>query len=190
MAPRNGNTREKLILAGIEEINLHGVTEFSIRRVATACHVSCAAPYKHFRDKRDFIAAIIEHVNEQWHQRQSEVLATCSDDLHQRIVEVCVQYVAFLMEKPHYRGVLMLKDEQFDNLYHKVRGQMSSTMQQMQSEFFAQVGYDDATIRRKRLLVRSLLFGSVFLFDAGEVTYGPEALEHIRYSIHREFELP
>jgi AcrR family transcriptional regulator len=190
MAPRSRNTREKLILAGIEEINLHGVTEFSIRRVAMACHVSCAAPYKHFRDKRDFIAAIIEHVNEQWHQRQSEVLAACSEDLHQRIVEVCVQYVAFLMEKPHFRGVLMLKDEQFDNLYHKVRGQMSSTIQQMQGEFFAQVGYDEATIRRKRLLVRSLLFGSVFLFDAGEIEYGPEALEHIRYSIHREFELP
>ena len=90
----------------------------------------------------------------------------------------------------HGFNSLMLKDEQFDNLYHKVRGQMSSTMQQMQAEFFAQVGYDDATIRRKRLLVRSLLFGSVFLFDAGEIQYGPEALEHIRYSIHREFELP
>ena len=190
MAPRNRNTRENLILAGIDEINLHGVTGFSIRRVAEVCHVSCAAPYKHFKDKRDFIAAIIEHVNEQWYQRQTEVLAACSGTLREQIVEVCVQYVAFLMEKPHYRGVLMLKDDQFDNLYHKVRGQMSSTMQKMQAEFFAQIGYDAATVRRKRLLVRSLLFGSVFLFDAGEVEYNREALDHIRYSILREFDLP
>ena len=190
MTGRRTNTRQQLILAGIEEINAHGVTEFSIRRVAAACQVSCAAPYRHFKDKRDFIAAVIEHVNEQWHHRQAEVLQHCADNLRDQIVEVCVAFVAFLMEKPHYRGVLMLKDEQFDNLYHKVRGQMSSTMQQMQARFFSQIGYDEATIRRKRLLVRSLLFGSVFLFDAGEVEYGQEALENIRLSIHREFDLP
>lgn len=190
MTGRRTNTRQQLILAGIEEINTHGVTEFSIRRVAAACQVSCAAPYKHFKDKRDFIAAVIEHVNEQWHRRQTDVLARCGGSLRDQIVEVCVEYVAFLMEKPHYRGVLMLKDEQFDNLYHKVRGQMSSTIQQMQARFFDQIGYDEATIRRKLLLVRSLLFGSVFLFDAGEIDYGPEALENIRLSIHREFDLP
>ena len=190
MAGRLGNMRERLVLAGIDEINTHGVTEFSIRRVAAACHVSCAAPYKHFKDKRHFVAAIIDHVNEQWHLRQQAVLARCSGGLREQIVEVCVEYVAFLMEKPHFRGVLMLKDDQFDNLYHKVRGQMSSTMQQMQAEFFSQIGYDEATIRRKRLLVRSLLFGSVFLFDAGEIEYGAEALENIRRSINREFDLP
>ena len=189
MAGKRNNLREQLILAGIEEINIHGVTEFSIRRVAKACHVSCAAPYKHFKDKRHFIAAVIEHVNEQWHHRQQEVLVRCAGDLRERIVEVCVEYVAFLMEKPHFRGVLMLKDDQFDNLYHRVRGQMSSTMQRMQAEFFTQIGYDDATIRRKLLLVRSLLFGSIFLFDAGEIEYSPEALDNIRFSINREFDL-
>ena len=90
MAGRLKNMREQLILAGIEEINIHGVTEFSIRRVATACHVSCAAPYKHFKDKRHFIAAVIEHVNEQWHHRQQEVLERCQGGLREQIVEVCV----------------------------------------------------------------------------------------------------
>ena len=189
MGKRKGDLREKLILSGIDEINAHGVAEFSIRRVANACHVSCAAPYKHFRDKRDFIAAVIEHVNEQWHDRQTEVLQSCGDCLRQRIVETCVQYVVFLMEKPHYRAILMLKDSQFDNLYHRVRGQMSSTMQNMQTEFFASAGYDAATIRRKLLLVRSLIFGSVFLFDAGEVEYNAEAVNNLRFSIDREFDL-
>ena len=190
MAERIKNMRQLLIEAGIEEINRVGVADFSVRRVAQACGVSCAAPYKHFKDRRDFVAAIIEYVNEQWHQRQEAILAGCTGGLREQIVEVCVEYVAFLMEKPHFRGVLMLKDDQFDNLYHKVRGQMSSTMQQMQAEFFSQIGYDEATIRRKRLLVRSLLFGSVFLFDAGEIEYGAEALENIRRSINREFDLP
>ena len=60
MAERQKNMRERLLLAGIDEINTQGVTGFSIRRVAENCGVSCAAPYKHFKDKRDFIASIIE----------------------------------------------------------------------------------------------------------------------------------
>ena len=34
--------RERLILAGIEEIRLHGLQDFSLRKAASACGVSCA----------------------------------------------------------------------------------------------------------------------------------------------------
>ena len=44
------NTREALILAGLEELNEYGIQHFSTRRVAKACGMSCAAPYKHFKD--------------------------------------------------------------------------------------------------------------------------------------------
>ena len=52
MAERVKNMRQLLIEAGIEEINRSGVTDFSVRRVAMECGVSCAAPYKHFKDRR------------------------------------------------------------------------------------------------------------------------------------------
>lgn len=182
--------REVLIRAGIDEINAHSVTDFSIRRVAEACGVSCAAPYKHFKDKREFIAAIIDYVNEQWRVRQQEVLAACGDSLREQIVEVVVNYVKFLMEKPHYRSILMLKDEKFDNIYHKMRGQLSSRSQQLEADFFASSGMDPATQRRKLHLVRALLFGTVFLFDTGELTYSDEVLENLRYAVDREFDLP
>ena len=100
MAAKGSGTRQALILAGIDEISAHGATEFSVRRVAQACHVSCAAPYKHFKDKREFIAAIIDHVNEQWAARQEQVLAACGESLRQQIVAVSVAYVRFLMENP------------------------------------------------------------------------------------------
>ena len=47
---------------------------------------------------------------------------------------------------------------------------------------------DDVWIR-KTLMVRSILFGSVFLFDSGEFTYSEQSLEDIRYIINREFEV-
>ena len=50
-------------------------------------------------------------------------------------------------------------------------------------------GFSDEVWERKALLVRSLLFGSVFVFDNGEFTYSEAALENIRYLINREFEI-
>lgn len=190
LAERNKNMREDLLLAGIREINANGIHSFSVRRVAENCGVSCAAPYKHFKDKRGFIAAIIEYVNAQWKVRQQEVLAACTDSLREQIVQLSVEYVRFLMEKPYYRSILMLKDEEFDNLYHRARGEMSSRSQQLEREFFAQSGMDEPTQRRKLHLVRALIFGTVFLIDAGELAYSDEVMDNLRHAIDREFDLP
>ena len=190
MASRLKNMREVLVLAGIEEINAHGVTGFSIRRVAENCHVSCAAPYKHFKDKREFIAAIIDYVNEQWAIRQQEILSRCGESLREQIVEVCVGYVEFLMEKPYFRAILMLKDEEFDNIYHKQRGQMSSRSQRLEADIFATGQWDEATFRRKLHLIRAMLFGTVFMYDTGEIVYNEETISNLRHCIDREFDLP
>lgn len=189
MAERMKNMRQLLIEAGIEEINRSGVTDFSVRRVATACGVSCAAPYKHFKDRREFIAAIIEYVNEQWYVRQEEILAACSGGLREQIVQIVVGYLRFLMEKPWFRSILMLKDAEFDNIYHKVRGQMSSRSQRMETEFFAQSGWDQEKIKRKLHIVRAILFGTVFLIDTGELVYDESVLETVRAAVDREFDL-
>ena len=103
--PENQNSlRDALILAGIEEINKHGVSGFSIRRVAMACNVSCAAPYRHFQDKEALILAIIDYVNDIWAQRQKQILSQCGDSVREQLTELSVNFVRFLMEKPFYRA--------------------------------------------------------------------------------------
>ena len=72
--PRRNSKREDLIKAGIQEINKHGIAGFSMRRIADDCGLSCGAPYKHFENRKDFIAAVIEYVNGQWRVRQQELL--------------------------------------------------------------------------------------------------------------------
>ena len=179
--------RQELIEAGIEEINLYGANDFSVRRVAAACHVSTAAPYKHFKDKKDFINAIIDYVNEQWAVVQDEVLADCPDDPRVQMVNVCVAYIQFLMENPCYRQTLMLKNAEFDNLYHRKRGEINSRTQHIMKRVKETYGLSDEVWERKALMVRSLLFGSVFMFDSGEFAYNETALENLRYVIDREF---
>ena len=187
---RNVDLRMALIQAGIEEINTYGANGFSVRRVASACGVSTAAPYKHFKDKNEFIGAIIDYVNEQWAVVQDQVLAACSQDPRTQMVEVAVAYTKFLMEKPYYRQTLMLKNAEFDNLYHKKRGEINSRTQQIMMAVKESYGLSDEVWERKALLVRSLLFGSVFMFDSGEFTYSDRALENVRYLVNREFEIP
>ena len=188
--PRRNSKREDLIKAGIQEINKHGIAGFSMRRIADDCGLSCGAPYKHFENRKDFIAAVIEYVNGQWRVRQQELLDQYAGDLRRQIVEMSVGYVEFLMEHPHYRSILMLKDEEFDNTYHRLRGELSSPTQQLAQQFFDSVGMDYFTSRRKVYVVRSLIFGAVILMDNGEMAYNQETLEFIRFSINREFDLP
>ena len=189
MAKRDGNLRQDLILAGIDEINTFGANEFSMRRVAKSCGVSSAAPYKHFKDKKDFISAIIDYVNEQWAVVQEEVLARCGDDPRTQMVEVAVEYIRFLMEKPYYRQTLMLKNADFDNLYHRKRGEVNSRTEQIMLRVREKYGLSPEVWHRKALMVRFLLFGSVFMFDSGEFTYSAQAMEDLRYVINREFEV-
>ena len=50
--------RDRLIEAGIREIEANGLQNFSLRHVAQLCGVSCAAPYRHFKDKEEYINEI------------------------------------------------------------------------------------------------------------------------------------
>ena len=189
MAIRSANLREDLILAGIHEINTNGVSGFSIRRVADACGVSCAAPYRHFENKHDFIAAIIDYVNDIWAREQEEILKTCGDALREQSLAITVGYVRFLMEHPTYRTVLMLHDEGFDNLYHKKRTKFGSLSQTLNARLREASGYSEEIWERKLMMVRALIFGMVFLYDAGEFEYNEKTLEHLRYTIDREFDI-
>ena len=179
--------RQDLIEAGIEEINMYGANDFSVRRVANACGVSTAAPYKHFKDKKEFIGAIIDYVNQQWAVEQDRLLASCADDPRTQMVTVAVGYIKFLMEKPYYRQTLMLKNAEFDNLYHRKRGEINSRTEQIMQRVKEAYHLSDEKWERKALMVRSLLFGSVFMFDSGEFEYNEKALENLRYIIDREF---
>lgn len=189
MSQQKRNLRDALILAGIEEINIHGANGFSFRRVAHACQVSSAAPYKHFKDKKEFISAIIDYVNEQWAIAQDEVLANCPSDPRSQMVAVAIAYVRFLMENPHYRQTLMLKNADFDNLFHRKRGEVNSVTQKIMARVKETYGLTDEVWQRKALMIRSLLFGAVFMFDSGEFTYSEQAIENLRYVINREFDV-
>lgn len=187
MRETRGNLREELIIAGIDEINNYGVSGFSIRRVAKACEVSCAAPYRHFENKNDFISAIIDYVNDLWAVRQEEILESCGSSNREKLVEICLGFVSFLMERPIYRKILMLHDAEFTNLYHKKKTPLGSLAQSLQSAIKNEYPMDDDAWQRKVLTLRSLVFGVIILFDAKEFEYNEKSMEYLRFVLNREF---
>ena len=58
MSYHHGDLRHSLLAAAESLLARKGVAELSLREVAKAAGVSHAAPYRHFRDKRDLIEAL------------------------------------------------------------------------------------------------------------------------------------
>lgn len=91
--------KEKLLSAGIDEIANHGMKNFSLRRVAAACGASCAAPYKHFKNKDHFINEIIQYVEEKWAHLSAQISDVFANP-QQKIAELSVAYVRFKIGNP------------------------------------------------------------------------------------------
>lgn len=122
---------------------------------------------------------IIDDVNAQWHARQAELLAAYEGDTRKQIVEMSTGYVQFLAENPHLRAILTLKDRDFDNVYHRVRGELSSPTQRLIQRYCQEEQLDEETRQRKVYVVRSLIFGAAIQFDNGELPYSEHTLKMV-----------
>jgi len=182
--------RERLIYAGMRELSQSGIQNFSIRRVAAACSLSCAAPYKHFKDKQAFVTAIIEYINAIWGVQQRQIIEAHPGDLRTQIVEISMAYIRFLMENPNFRSVIMLRDDSLDADYARLRGEMTQLTRDVIGRYCRSVGMDEKTRRRKTYVVRSLIYGAALLFDNRQLEYNEENMASVQYAIAREFDLP
>lgn len=184
------NVRDRLIISGLKELNSYGVQNFSVRRIASECGVSCAAPYKHFADKQDFIAAIIHYGNGIWKERQRKVVDLYPSPRRKQILEISLEYIRFLVENPYFRSLIMLKDAPLDTQYAKARGKLSRLAMRLIRRYCKEVGMSEKTAMVKTYIVRSLIYGAALMFDNGEMEYNEENMEAVAQAIDREFDLP
>ncbi|MDO5309237.1 MAG: TetR/AcrR family transcriptional regulator [Planctomycetia bacterium] len=183
--------RERLILAAIDEVEEVGFDRFSVRRVAASCGASCAAPYKHFRNKREFFEAILDHITEVWLARQAQVLKRCAAlPLRDQLVELGVEYIRFMVDNPRYRAILMLKDETFDVGYLRVKSKISDLSKEMIWQYCQENGVEPRVAKVKMYIVRSLIYGASLMFANRELPYTDNMMLYARAVIDREFDLP
>lgn len=185
-----GHLKEELILAGIREIEAHGVRGFSLRRVAKKCNVSCAAPYKHFTDLNDFFLAIVRYINQQWYLRQDRIIRAYPDDPRRQLTEISVDYIDFLMDNPHFRSIIMLREEDISPEMQHEKAALSVGTARCIRAYCRSVGMPHDVEVRKTFLVRSIIYGAALMFDNGELPYTEENKRNVWLLIDREFDLP
>jgi len=185
----NISVKEKLILAGIEEIEQNGVQYFSLRRVAGKCKVSCAAPYKHFDGKLGLVIAIIEYINEQWYKRQEVVVAKLQGDYRRQLTEISLEYIRFLVENPHFRSIIMLNFGKMDVSQAHMKSELSCCTQNLIRKYCEQVNLSRDKEIMKTFVVRSLIYGAAIMIDNGELENNGKNFEFISKAIEREFDL-
>lgn len=180
---------ERLLQAGVDELYQHGFENFSVRRIAANCGVSCAAPYKHFADKQAFIAAIFDHVNNQWLAIEAQVLNQ-EGTVREKLVQICKAYIRFLVDNPNFRTILMMAAKNFDPNFRTQRTQVTRQTFDLVEEYCADIQMSPEVRNRKLFVARSLTYGAALFFDNGELEMSEENLEMVCACIDREFDLP
>lgn len=168
------SVREQLIIAGIEELEAHGISDFSLRRVATACNVSCAAPYKHFESKEQLIDEIFAYIRTQLNLLLEQVGVIYADDPKKKLTESGVAYIRFCMANPHFRAIMTISEESLP---------LKTVVKPLLMECLPHISPREIT--RRELLIRSLIYGSAVMLESGELPQGKEAMDDVRQSIER-----
>ena len=177
--------RHALIIAGIKEIEIHGLTDFSLRRVASECGVSCAAPYRHFKGKSDLILAIISYINDQWRFLERQIGEVYKTDLYRRIVELCVANIRFWIANPNFRSIMMMDDKGLDTLQLRERSRMSEKIVELIEELCTSLSLSADECARICFEIRSVIYGATHMLGSCEIENTPDTMKMIRSSIEK-----
>lgn len=178
--------KERLILAGIDEIGKSGIAGFSLRQVAVECNVSCATPYNYFKNKDGFVLEIIRYIRDQWSLMKSEISKIYRDDEKNMLVEMCVYYIKFLVANPNYRSIIMLEGIGVDEEQKKEIEEARNFIYLELEHYLKINNVNERESNRKRFVTRAITYEAAILLERGDVENTPESFEFIRYCISRE----
>lgn len=169
--------RERLIVAGISEIEAHGLADFSLRRVASACGASCAAPYKHFKNKDALFLEILRFINRQWGLLEEQITALYAENPRRELTELCMANVRFRVANPHFRAVLMSGGQSLSAAHRLEIGRSTERISALAAAVFG----EDAA--QKQYMLQALIYGTALLIGNGDYENTPEMLQTVRSAI-------
>lgn len=168
------SVRLRLILSGMAELSEHGLADFSLRRAALGAQVSCAAPYRHFKDKDEYIREIVSYVASRWQLLAREIEKAFHDDPARLIVELCMANLRFYIANPNYRTVLTMTHS----------SALDSSLTEAVCAYARAEGLTEEEIRLAEYTVRVTVIGTVMLVGSADTE---ELLTYARKRLEREF---
>ena len=101
----HGNLREALLAAAVELIAEAGPAGFTLREAARRAGVSHNAPYRHFRDKDELVAAVAAQGFDELTQAMSKAAAKRKTTLD-RLESSGLAYVGYALDRPQHFTVM------------------------------------------------------------------------------------
>jgi AcrR family transcriptional regulator len=101
----HGNLREALLKAALRLISEVGPTAFTLREVSRRAGVSHNAPYRHFRDREELMAAVSTEGYGELTRSMQEAVEDESNSLA-RLKQAGLAYVKFALRRPEHFTVM------------------------------------------------------------------------------------
>jgi AcrR family transcriptional regulator len=109
----HGNLKKALLDAAVKVIAKVGPRAFTLREVARQAKVSHNAPYRHFKDKEELLAAVAAEGFERLADSMIEAAASAGDALNALLLSGR-GYVQFALRWPEHFSVMFDQHEGFD----------------------------------------------------------------------------
>lgn len=101
----HGNLREALLAAALDILATDGIDGLSLRSLARATGVTQAAPYSHFRDKDELLAAVAETGFQRLALSMAEA-ATGAKGVQDKIEKLVCAYARFAVDNKPLFGIM------------------------------------------------------------------------------------
>jgi AcrR family transcriptional regulator len=186
-AYHHGMLKEDMIATGLRLLNKEGYEAFSLRKVAALCHVSHAAPYKHFKSKEELLVAIRSEVFAKFKGALVEAAARYRDDPKKHLINLSKCYVKFMVDNPDYFKFVSSFRQYFEPLItldHQLQLHYQDNNEGV-FEIFAKSAYDyllSSNARAKNsmteiLALWSVVHGLTMLIANKSIAYAGDYLE-------------
>lgn len=124
----HGDLRRALMDVSIDILKKHEVETLNLRKLAVLAGVSPGAPYHHFADRAELVAAIANEGFELLEGSMRKATATCANEASARLEALGQAYVHFAISHPGYFRV-MFRRETHNNATTAMRGAGQRTFQ-------------------------------------------------------------
>lgn len=102
------DTKEHLIIQGIKILNEEGFDKLTLKKAAQNCGISIGAPYRHFRDKEEFMIAINIHILSQIMDLFQDINSDTVETGFKKMMEGITNYFNLIYEHPEYIKIIVL----------------------------------------------------------------------------------
>ncbi len=170
----HGDLRNILIEKGIEYINKEGEEKFSLRKVASECGVSSAAPYTHFKDKNELLDAMSGHIinlltvnlekTAEKYRGREDMLAMLGKSYVMFFYNT-PQYYSFIFSRKNIEVDLSLKVDDKD------MNRPLSILKKEAVEAFGKAGFSEKVIQNKIIAMWALVQGLTSIAVMPNVKY-------------------